>query len=204
MTRVLCRRDVAILLLVAMLFAPGCAETQPANFYTLSSLQGGDGAAGSGGRGPAIGVGPITLPKYVDRPQIVTRSSPNRLELAEFHKWAEPLRDIFSRIVANNLATLMTTDQVITLPRRRSVPIDYQVEIDVTQFDTSVTGNTVLAARWTLFGKDGKKPLLMQESKISSAAANPKDYESVVAAMSRAVEALSREIAQAIRRRSSR
>ena len=83
-------------------------------------------------------------------------------------------------------------------------PLLRQPTEDVTQFDASVTGNTVLAARWTLFGKDGKKPLLMQESKISSAAANPKDYESVVAAMSRAVEALSREIAQAIRRRSSR
>ncbi len=200
MIDVLSRRALGLLLVWAALVVNGCATTEPSSFYTLSSLRNTEGPAASG---PAIGVGPITLPQYVDRPQIVTRSSPNRLELAEFHKWAEPLQDIVSRVVADNLAALVPTDRIVILPRRRSLPLDYQVEINVIQFDTSAQGETVLAARWTLFGKDGKKLLLSAESNISASTATPGDYESVAAAMSRALEDLSREIAQAIAARSS-
>ena len=200
MTDVLSRRAFGVMLVWAALAASGCATTEPSSFYTLSSLRDTAGAAESG---PAIGVGPITLPQYVDRPQIVTRSSPNRLELAEFHKWAEPLQDIVSRVVADNLAVLVPTDRIVILPRRRSLPLDYQVEINVIQFDTSAQGETVLAARWTLFGKDGKKLLLSAESTISDSTATPGDYESVAAAMSQALRDLSREIAQAIAARSS-
>ena len=201
MTQFLSRRHTILMLASAGLVAAGCAQSKPSNFYTLSSLRGQGQGPGKSGPGPAVGVGPITLPPYLDRPQIVTRSSANKLELAEFHKWAESLKDIFSRTMADNLGALLGTDQVAVLPRRRNLPTDYQVEIDVTQFDTTIGGQTLLAARWTLFGKDGERPLVTKESAITSSTTTPKDYESVVAAMSQAVEQLSQEIAQAIKAR---
>ncbi len=191
-------KAVVVVAVTAMILG-ACAETRPPEFYTLSSLRGSGGGLVPGGAGPSIGIGPISLPQYVDRPQIVTRSSPNRLALAEFHKWAEPLSDIFARVLADNLGILMATDQIVVLPRRRNLPIDYQIEVDVTQFDTDIDGKTRLVARWTLFGKGGREALLTGESSISNTAANPADYESIVAAMSRAVEALSREVADTIR-----
>jgi len=33
----------------------------------------------------AIGVGPVEFPKFLDRPQIVTRKSQHRVEVSEFH-----------------------------------------------------------------------------------------------------------------------
>ena len=188
---------LAIVLL--MLGAPGCTETQPSTFYTLSALGASDGGtSGSRPGGLAIGLGPITLPQYVDRPQIVTRITPNRLELSEFNKWAEPLDHIFSRVLADNLSVLLGTDRVIVLPRRRSGRTDIQVEIDVTQFDTDTSGTTVLAARWMIFGLEDDEPLTTQKSVVSSRIDNPGNHEAVVAAMSRMVEELSREIARAI------
>ena len=81
--------------------------------------------------------------------------------------------------------------------------MDYQVEIDVTQFDTTTGGETLLAARWTLFGENGQAPLVTRETAISSSTATPQNFESVVAAMSRAVEQLSREIAETIETQSA-
>ncbi len=202
MKRLLLRRG-AILALLAIIVAVGaCSSTQPSTFYTLSSLRTSSAAKPVSANGAlAVGVGPITLPQYLDRPQIVTRNSPNRMDLAEFNKWAEPMGDIFARVMTENLAILIGSQNVVSLPRRRLVPLDYQVEIDISQFDTEASGRTVLAARWSLFDKDGDEPLLTRNSVFTDNAANAQSYDSVVASMSRTVEALSREIAEAIKSR---
>ncbi len=202
MRKPLFRRSAVLALLTTLVAVGACSRTEPSNFYTLSSLRTSSAAKPASESGAlAVGVGPITLPQYLDRSQIVTRSSPNRMGLAEFNKWAEPMSDIFARVMTENLSILIGSQNVVSLPRRRLVPLDYQVEIDVSQFDTEESGRTVLAARWSLFGKDGDKPLLTRNSVITDNAANAQNYESVVASMSRTVEALSREIAQAIKSR---
>jgi uncharacterized lipoprotein YmbA len=146
----------------------------------------------------AIGVGPIKLPEHLDRPQIVTRSSSNQLRLAEFDRWAGPLQDDFSRILAENLSILLSTDRVSLYPWRRSVPIDFQVVVDVTRFDGELGGNALLIARWSVFRGRDKKVLFMERSRISETS-RAQDYEAIVAAQSRALGQLSREIADAIK-----
>ncbi len=176
--------------------AVACGQSQPSNFYTISSLE---RAPNAGTAGPAVGVGPISLPEDINRPQIVTRSSPNKVELAEFDKWAESLDKIFPRAMADNLGVLLETDRVVVLPRRRNLPLDFQVEINVTRFDTTIEGQTQLTARWILFGQDNREPLVSRESVIATLTETPDDFESIVASMSRAVENLSREIARTIK-----
>jgi uncharacterized lipoprotein YmbA len=46
-------------------------------------------------QGPAIGLGPITFPKYLDRRQIATRTGPYELEFVEFDRWAEALSSVW-------------------------------------------------------------------------------------------------------------
>ena len=41
--------------------------------------------------GPAIGVGPIVIPGYLERPQLVTRDAKGELEIWSYHRWAESL-----------------------------------------------------------------------------------------------------------------
>jgi len=190
--------------LVLLLVVAACAETQPSRFYMLSGMGAPmSEAVDEGERELVIGLGPITLPQYLNRPQIVMRTSPNKLELAEFDKWAEPLDDLFSRVVAENVSALLATRHVVIVPQRRSRRTDYQVQIDVMQFDTEVSGMTVLVARWSVFSGRGDEPLATQISKISNSITDPSDYESVVAAMSQALGTLSRAVATAIRSESS-
>jgi uncharacterized lipoprotein YmbA len=101
---------------ICLLITVGCGTTDPARFYTLSPLAIPGTEAEAAGQGVAIGVGPIKLPEHLDRPQIVTRTSRNELKLAEFDRWAGSLADDFSRVLAENLSILLSTDRVSVYP----------------------------------------------------------------------------------------
>jgi ABC-type transport auxiliary lipoprotein component len=87
---------------------------------------------------------------------------------------------------------LCPADRVVLSPWPRILAIDYQVLVDVIRFDGGIGNEVVLVARWTIASADGKE-LIIQQSRFQ-AAAEAKDYEATVTAMSRTLEALSREI----------
>jgi len=179
-----------------LLLLPACAESPPTQFYTLSGMQ--LPPAGTNAPKTVVGVGPVTLPEYLDRPQIVTRASGNRVVLASFHSWVEPVDSMFTRVLVGNLSSLLATDNVVTLPQRRPLPLDYQVEVDVDRFDGDLSGRAVLDARWRVFGKDGERLIREGRSTIIEPAAAPDSYEALVAAMSQALAQMSRDIASTI------
>jgi hypothetical protein len=172
----------------------GCASTPPTRFYDLPSLAGleAPSPAPAVKRDLTIGVGPVTLPAYLDRPQIVTRASRVKFAMAEFEQWAAPLKDTFANGLAENLSLLIPTDRVVLHPWPRTTVLDYQITVEVTRFDGGMGGEVVLAARWSLVGADGKA-LIIRKSRFTTTA-NVQDHEATVTAMSRTLEALSREM----------
>ena len=94
--RHLYRREVLTTLIVGVLIVSGCSLTQPSRFYTLSSLSDAGAAKTEAQTDLAVGVGPISLPNYTDRPEVVTRASPNEFYFAEFDRWAEPQIERFA------------------------------------------------------------------------------------------------------------
>ena len=89
--------------LLAVLMLTACSTTPPTHFYVLEALP---HTARANSQALAIGIGPITLPALLDRKQMVTRLHDNRVQLAEFHQWAEPLKDTLPRVIVKNLAEL--------------------------------------------------------------------------------------------------
>jgi uncharacterized protein len=193
-------RSAALIAGACLMALGGCISTQPSRFYLLTALPGPEATpqVAPGARGPAIGVGPVVLPKYLDRPQIVTHASSYEVSVAEFERWAEPLEVNFTRVFAENLASLIPTDRLAMYPWPRSTPIDYQVTLEVVDFLGRLGGESALIARWTLFRGEGQEMLASRKSGFS-AAAEGGQYESLVAAMSQTLADLSREIAAAIR-----
>src|SRR5262249_55274795 len=133
---------------------------------------------------------------YLDRPQIVTRASRAQLILGEFDQWGAPLRDSVTRSLAEHLALLVPTDRVVLHPWPRTTVPDYQVTVDVLQFDAGPGGEVALAARWQILNAD-EKALIMRTS-LLTAAAGGREYEATVTAMGRTLDALSRDIAAAL------
>jgi uncharacterized protein len=186
---------VLAMLGVVLLGLHGCASSPPTRFYVLLSLTGADPALPAAQRALTIGVGPVTLHSYLDRPQIVTRASRARLILGEFDQWDAPLRDGVTRSLAENLSLLVPTDRVVLHPWSRTTVPDYQVTVEVLQFDAGPGGEVVLAARWQILNAD-EKELVMHTSHLTAVAGNH-EYEATVTAMGRALDALSRDIAAA-------
>ncbi len=161
----------------------GCGSSKPSRYYLLSAL--GPAESAKQDRSVSVGIGPIEFPKYLDRPQIVTRGSRNRLYLGEFDRWAEPLEKNFTRVLVENLAVLLSTDDVVDYPWKRSMQIDYQIIVTVNRFDAAKGGNTVLNVRWTVSDGDGRTIIPPRASRIAMPAASA-DYEAIVRAGSRA------------------
>lgn len=202
------RSLAASVLAFALLLVAGCGKTEPSRFYVLSYGHGQDGGAASttAREGVGIGIGPAALPQYLDRPHVVTRSSDNKLELAEFDQWGGNLEDNFSHVLAENLSFELSTDRVSVYPWKTSAPIECQVTVQVTAFEVDGEGDCQLDVRWSIVDRDARRVLVMARSsyreKVGPEGGDPEgitDYEAVAAAMSRNVTNLGRDIADKIK-----
>ncbi len=191
-------RWTLITVLLVFLSLAGCGATsQPSKFYLLNSFSSSEKAIVKAPLGLTIGIGPIDIPEYVDRPQIVTRISANELNLADFHKWAAPLKDNIPQVLSDNLSVLMKTDRVASYPWKRTTRIDYQVRIDITRLDTASDGEAHLIARWHVFGEDTRTVLDAKKSHFT-APLQGSDYAAIVSALNQTISDLSRGIATSI------
>ena len=188
-------RIIFVILIIGTLSFTGCATTPPPTYFQLEEpanvqLSGIE-------RGIAVGVGPLNLPAYLDRPHIVTRATEHRLELSDFNRWAEPLKDSMLRVIAVNLSNELETTRVFALPRRRPVvPIEFKVEINVARFDGRLGGEVVLVARWILLGKEDQ--LISTKVSIIREQSAGSDYDALIKAQNKTLQKLSNEIAEAI------
>jgi hypothetical protein len=194
-----------ITLALSLLALAGCVNLgggtqQTTKFYVLNSLYSAKGDIDTMRTTDEtiIGVGPVKIPEYVNRPQIITRTSNNELEVAPFARWAESLESNLSRVVAENLTVLLSTDRVLVYPWKGTVTVDYQVALDVTRFDGVLGGPVSMRARWTVLGDNGKELLSRKLSSLSTSA-DADSYENLVAAQSQLLADLSRQIAEEIK-----
>jgi uncharacterized lipoprotein YmbA len=185
------------LVLAALLSMAGCGS-QPTRFYTLAPLSASAANSAASGTGLAVGLGPVDLPKSMDRPQIVTRSGANELVLGEFDRWAEPIQDNVIQVLAENLALLLPTQKVLLYPWSRSTELDYQVVARVVRFDRAAGGDAALKVRWSVLSPaSGGNELLARESNYAQRPAGP-DYKATVEAMNQALNDFSRDVAAAV------
>jgi len=148
-------------------------------------------------RGLRLGIGPVALPERLNRPQIVTRVGENEVLLSEFSQWAEPLEDNFAGVLTENLSRLIPTDRVVVYPWPKRTKIDLKIEVEVIRFAGQPGGNVALAARWRLTLGNGAEVLPLRLSRYEEPI-GASSTEALVAAMSRSLGALSRDIASAI------
>ena len=198
-------RFVTLVLGVSLLASGGCVptpESAPTNFYILSSLSGAETKKPTAAKNnrTTVGVGPVVLASYLDRPQFVTRAGRNQLRLAEFHHWGESLKDNVPRVLAENLSFLLSTPNVFVYPWRTAPPIDHQVSVEVVRFDADESGSVTLLARWALSQRSQRETFLTHSSNIRVPFGRG-SYEDIASAMSKALADLSREIAAAIQAR---
>jgi len=199
------KRYINFLLIICVLTAilAGCFGTSPnSRFYTLAPQEN-RSAPESTMLDTAVAIGPVTIPEYLDRRQIVTRSGQNEIVLAEFDKWGGSLADEITSVLVANLADRLNSMHVAVFPWRfaplANLRTVYRIPVNVVRFDGTLGDKVVLNAMWTVFVKGEKREeaVLTKESTVTEAVRD-KSYESLVVAMGKAVEKLGKEIADSV------
>ncbi|HEV8342150.1 MAG TPA: PqiC family protein [Candidatus Binatia bacterium] len=196
----LCSR---LALALSCLMMTGCVNFSPrpdsSRFFTLTPLAEADarGNHPAGADDVFIGIGPVKFPAYLDRDELVTRVTQNRFEVSENDRWIEPLDENFTRVLAQNLSSLLSTERIVRYPWQSHQRPTYRLDIEVLRFEPNAAQNVQLAARWALIDSDNKHVLSFKDSRVTRQA-KAKSSEASAAALSEALGDFSREIAERV------
>ncbi len=200
-------RSVFILLMVASLSATlaGCFGTSPqARFYTLAPAES-RGTSETTGLEKIVAVGPVTIPEYLNRKQIVTRSGRNEIIIAEFDRWGGSLDGDITNVLVASVASRLGSMRIAVVPWRFApvavAQAGYRIPVNVMRFDGTPGEKVVLNATWSVYAKGEKQEdsLFATESTIIENV-NGRGYDALVAAMGKAVESLGNEMADRIKK----
>ena len=145
----------------------------------------------------SVGIGPVEIPRLLNRPQIVSRKDKTEINIAEKHQWGGSYKEELIKALTDNFSSLLKTERIEEYPWKSSFKPNYQVRIDIESFDGQVGKSVVLNARWRLVRNN--KELLVKRSVIevpvaTSGSASSSSYGAYVKAQSQAISQLSQEI----------
>ena len=178
-------------------------RTPEARFFALRSriAEASPVVAGPAAAPGLVGVLPVLLPAYLERPQVVTWAAPGEVRIDEFLRWAEPLDLAVGRVVGENLGTLLPSHRIIRTPWAAATPLRCRVRLELTRFGQEPGGEVQLAGRWVLLPRQSQRPLLSRPVELSRGpgpSGGAVDPNALVEAMSELLAELSRAIAIAI------
>ncbi|MCX5808118.1 MAG: PqiC family protein, partial [Proteobacteria bacterium] len=158
-------RILPIIIMISLLL--GCSSTSPPpKYYTLNSLVSPKPAEAPPLRSdtPVIGIGPVEIPDYLDKPQIVTRTATNELLLSEFNLWGGSLKMDVTRVLIENISSFLVSEPVTIVPWRAHVSGSYRIPIYLFRLDAIPAGTVSLKAKWGIVAKDGTTVETIRES----------------------------------------
>jgi uncharacterized protein len=177
----------------------GCigGSTPPSQFYLLEPINAsGSSAASAGAAKPLVSLGPVRLPRYLDRPQIVTASAKNAYQLSELNRWAESLDDNISRVLAQNLSLLASADIVPVNSSNRARDAKLRASVNILEFHVDPQGQASLSAQWQI--ARGEEIVLNRQFSQRSPASTT-DYHVMVAALNECLNRMSLELAASLK-----
>lgn len=172
----------------------GCGGSPQERYYALTAPA--PAPAAGAATAPAIAVGPVTVPEVVDQARIVVQAAGNEVAMYEYQRWASPLKSEIARVIAANLAQELGTTRVWSYAQAMLPDPDYQVLVDIQRFDSALGDAVTIDALWTIRRAAGAPKT--GRSTVREPAAGT-GFDALVAAHSRALARVSRDIAAAIR-----
>ncbi|MDD4894815.1 MAG: PqiC family protein [Candidatus Omnitrophica bacterium] len=195
--RYLCCAVIACAVIV--LVSGGCLSVPDSpnpRFYTLEAI-------GKDQEAPkldiaadtVIGIGPVRIPEYLNRPQIVTRDKNGMLTFAQFDRWGDPLDLALTRLISGNLAVMLPQASFEIFPWNMAIPVNYQVIADFVQLEAELNKDLFLAVQWSIIDAQENKMMVTKKFELRKTI-SPHNYSGLVKALSESCVLLSGEIAK--------
>jgi len=144
-----------------------------------------------------IGVGPVKIPEYQDRPQIVTQSKDETLKFAQFDRWGESLDLGVERLIAEDLTVMLPGAKFTLYPWNLTIAVKYQVVVEIVQLDSELDKDLFLVAQWLVIDAQNTKTMIIKRSEFRQPI-KPQNYSGLAKTLSTACATLSSEIAEAL------
>ena len=183
-----------------LLMLAACSSSPPVRYYSLNPIdtdyqQDGDDAV-------LLGLGPLRMPDYLNRSQLVTRDAGTEMQIDDYSRWSEPLTLSMLRILSADVDNLLDNVVVVMFPYDSLIrdQIGYRLIGDVNRFDADQSGRVVLEAQWAIVTTDEKAVVPVRRIRYTAQATTTDsglvtDPDAVVAAMNEALSQFSRDIA---------
>lgn len=173
----------------------GCVgSTPPAQFYLLEPLTAAESTISSVSDKPTLALAPVRIPHYLERAQLVTASGKNTYQLDELNRWAESLDDNITRVMLQELTSLVPADVVLT-SSQRAKQAKLRLAVSILEFHIDPQGQAKLAAQWQVSRGD---EVIVSRQSAFQVPANSHDAQLKVQALNQCLNQLNREIAAAL------
>lgn len=183
---------------LVLLSLSGCigGSTPMSQFYLLEPIHNSDNKTAFDQAKLPIALAPVRIPKYADRPQIVSATAKNTYQLSELNRWAEALDENMTRVLMENLSLLVPAEVQLTNTSNLAKQAKYRIALNVLEFYVDPQGQAKLTAQWYVTQADKK---LLSQQMSYEAAASTVDYQAMVAALNQCVSNMSLDMAASLR-----
>ncbi|WP_165475079.1 PqiC family protein [Legionella yabuuchiae] len=183
-----------ILIIVSLLIS--CSRSTPPQLYVLNPIPCCNHTKEKKFSHLKIGINPVQLPEYIQKPEITLHCSKHQVKLAENHHWAESLKDNIARVLRTNLSTLLPGSVIEQTPWYSQLSPSYTLQVIISLFETDVHGNNIFRAEYLIYQEHRvvKNGHLCYKKKLPIVTPT-----SVVAAMNENINRLSREISHSFK-----
>ncbi len=180
---------------VYLLVLSACGSSPPVRYYSLNPIdtdyqQDPDDAV-------MLGIGPLSIPDYLNRSQIVTRDVDAQMRVDDFSRWTEPLADSMHRIISTDVDNLLHGVVVVMYPYEAVVRshLDYRLVGDVNRFDADSSGLVVLEIQWAIVDTEANLLVPARRNRYQAQMVTSGDFGAMVAAMNDVLSQFSRDVA---------
>lgn len=180
------------------LLPAGCVlkHSASARLYVLQAMAREPAAANGGAPRGVLGVQRVSVPAWMDRPEITVRTGRGEIVPDPLARWGEPITRGIQRVVTENLAALLPERHLVAAPFAASPAVDHRLDLAITEGARQADDTVLLDARWAILGPDGAVLVQRRSSHRTGVVATA---EGIVSATSESLALLSGEIAAAVR-----
>lgn len=180
----------------AMLLTACVGTSQQSKFYTIQSMTSSTTATNSSNK-LSVGVTEITIPAYLDKPQIVTTAANGvELNISEFNRWSEPLSSMLQRTLADDLGAYLPG--AVVKPRTSAREnFNYLLNVEINKFDGSFDKTVKLDAWWSLIDRNNQ---IIRRHRVDLSLPVKNSYDNMVIQQSILIGELAKNIATEIKK----
>jgi uncharacterized protein len=140
-----------------------------------------------------LGIGYVTLPGYLDRGELATRTG-TRITYSPTERWAEPLAESVPRLLADDLASALVPSGMAVSSHAAG---DLTLVVSVERFERDGDGHCILDARYTLRDVLGDRVVKVGASRYEETP-TALTGDATAMALAKALERLAADVVQGV------